>query len=189
MRHSLASRDVAAAILLSNDMGFGVSDDRKFLAYSFDHTLLCRRMSDLQIIWTRQLKLFAPKVVVSASGSHVAAAFTDFKNEYNLAVYDGNTGKELTRLPVKGTDGIALSPDGKLVAVVERSIGKDHVAIPKINIYEVASGQQLASVTHDQISSGRRQFLESGCTVSFTSDGKYLITSGMLTKVWSLNYF
>ena len=140
-------------------------------------------MSDLHILWTRQLKLFAPKLVVSASGSHVAAAFTDFKNEYNIAVYDGKTGTELTRLPLKGIDGIALSPDGKLVAVVKRSIGKDRVAVPTINIYKYGIWATTGFSGHmTELRGGRRQFLESGRTVSFTSDGKYMVTSGMTHK-------
>jgi WD40 repeat protein len=171
---------------LSNDMGIGLSADRKILVYSFDHVLVCRRVSDLKVLWTRQLNLFAPKVVVSNSGSHVAVALTDFENKYGIALYNGKTGAEVTLLPDKGINGIDLSPDGKLVAVVDRSIGKDHIAVPKINIYDVASGQKMATVTHDQIKNSRQQFLKTSCTVWFSSDGKYMITSGMNTKIWSI---
>jgi len=171
----------------ANDFGYGISDDRKILAYSFDHVLLCRRMSDFQILWTRQLEsnLVALPVVVSASGRHVAATLTDFKNEYNLAVYDGKTGTELARFPIKGIDGVALSPDGKLVAIVERVYSKGKI-LPTIHIYDVSTGERLASLTHDTIKRGRHQFLEAGCAVNFTSDAKYLITSGMATRIWSL---
>ena len=177
---------------LSNDFGFGVSDNRKILAYSFDHILLCRRTEDLGVLWTRRVEpqLNAYKVVVSAGGSHVAAAIADGgftpaeQHSSYIAVYEGKTGADVARLLRSGTEGIALSPDGKFIAVVAREHGDKGELVPTVYIHDVQSGQKLASVAHGRVKSGRRQFLEAGCTVAFTSDGKYLVTSGMGTKVW-----
>jgi len=55
-----------------------------------------------------------------------------------------------------------------------------------VNVYDVFSGARLASVTHDRVRSGRRQFLLAGCTAQFTAGGKYLLTSGMITKAWKI---
>ncbi|MGD0308873.1 MAG: hypothetical protein ABSC02_06245 [Acidobacteriota bacterium] len=184
-RHSF---DVA----LSNDFGFGISADRNILAYSFDHTLVSRRTKDLQLLWTRQIEpgMYAHNVVVSAGGERVAAALTDngfsyLQKMYCVAVYDGKNGNEVAKLPISGTDGIAISPDGKLVAAVERVYSKGKVS-PTIHIHDLSTGEKLTTLTHDVIKSGRHQFLEAGCTVSFNSDGKYLITSGMVTNIWRL---
>ena len=179
---------------LSNDFGLGVSDNRGVVAYSFDHTLLCRRTEDLGVLWTRQIepRLNAYKVVVSARGSHVAAAisdggFTPFEQRVSyIAVYSGETGRDVARLPQSGTEGIALSPDGDLIAVVAREPGKKGEVVPTVHIYETLSGRELASIAHDRVQSVRRQFLESGCTVAFTSDGQHLVTSGLATKVWRM---
>jgi len=181
-------------IELSKDFGFGVSDDRSTLAYSFDHTLLSRRTKDLQLLWERKtgFATYAQKVAVSAHGDRIAAAFSDnsishLQKEYCVVVYDGKDGKEVAKLPITGTDGIAISPDGKLVATVELVYGKGY-ASPTVHIHEVSTGNEVAKLTHDVIKSRRHQWLESeaGCRVRFTSDGKYLITSGMTTKVWKL---
>jgi len=178
---------------ISSDFGFGVSDDRKILAYSFDNVLLCRRIEDLNLLWTRQIEpqVYAWHVAVSGRGTHVAVAVSDrgfsyLQHKYYIGIYDGQTGEELARLPLSGTDGIALSPDGKLVAVVELALGRGGAVSPTVHIHGVLSGQRLASVVHDQIKSGRRQLLEAGCTVAFTADDKYLVTSGRATKVWKL---
>ena len=179
---------------LSNDFGFEVSDNRKVLAYSFDHTLLCRRTEDLRVLWARQIEphLNAYKVVISARGTHVAAAIADGgftasdQRVSYIAIYNGETGGEMVRLPRSGTEGIALSPNGDLIAVVAREPGKKGEVVPTVHSYETLSGRELASVAHDRVKSGRRQFLEAGCTVAFTSDGQYLVTSGMTTKVWRI---
>src|SRR5262249_34533048 len=103
-----------------------------------------------------------------------------------IAVYDGETGEEVARLARNWSDGIALSADGKLIGVVVREPDKMGEVIPAVYVYDVLSGKKLASVAHDRIKKGRRQLLEAACGVGFTSDGKYMITSGMATKVWRL---
>jgi hypothetical protein len=78
---------------------------------------------------------------------------------YCVAVYDGKNGDEVAKLPISGTEGIALSPDGKLIAAVERVYSKGK-ALPTIHIHDVSTGEKLASLTHDVIKSGAHQFLD-----------------------------
>ena len=72
------------------------------------------------------------------------------------------------------------------IAVVTREPGDKRGLISTVYIHDVQSGLELASVVHGRAEGGRRQFLEAGCTVAFTSDGKYIVTSGITTKVWRL---
>ena len=85
-----------------------------------------------------------------------------------------------------GSEGVAISPDGKLLAVSVREAGKKGDVLPGAHIYDVTSGARIAAVVHDRIPPGRRQWLVAHCGVSFTSDGRYLVTSGMVTKVWNI---
>lgn len=187
-------RPVVSGITLSTDYGFAISVDRKKLAYAFDDVLLCRRTEDLKVLWNRTVEIgMKPlRVTISPIGHRVAVAIADGEPLLNqrhrayIAIYDGETGEEVARLARKWSDGIALSADGKLIAVVMREPGKKGEVIPTVYIHDVLSGKELATVAHDRIKKGRRQLLEAACGVGFTSDGKYMITSGMTTKVWRL---
>ena len=171
-----------------------ISDDRGTYAYSFDHTLVCRRISDLAVLWTHQIppQLHARQVAVSADGGYVAVASADDafyrvqQRNYQIAVYDGETGASVALLDLNGSDGMALSPDGRLIAVVAREPGKKHALVPTVYIHEVPSGARLASIVHDAVKRGRRQFLESASWVAFTQRGSYLITYGAATRVWRI---
>ncbi len=187
-------RPVISNITLSTDYGLAISADRKMLAYAFDDTLLCRRTGDLKVLWSRPLEdgMKPLRVDVSSLGRRVAVAMADGEPLLNqqhrayIAVYDGETGKDSGRLSPRWSDGIALSADGVLIATVVREPGKKGEVLPTVYIYDVSSGQKLASVVHDRIRSSRHQLLEAACGVAFTSDGKHMITSGMATKVWRL---
>jgi hypothetical protein len=173
-----------------------VSDDRNVAIYFFNNAVVCRRIQDLGVLWTHPVEtgLRAFPLGVSAHGTHVAASIgkgtSDGQFEHYTAlyvcVYEGKTGAEVARLPLSGAEGIAISPDGKLLAVVVREPGKKGELLPTVHIHDVASGARVASVVHDRIPSGRRQFLLAGSTVAFTSDGRYVITAGMITKVWRI---
>jgi len=153
-------------------------------------------MDDLSVLWTKSVEpgLELLRIAVSADGTRLAASVGDPRVEdltrgwrqHYLGVYDGGTGEEVTRLQIDGSDWIALSADGKLIAVVSHERGEKGAVVPAAAIYELSSGRKVASLVHGPIKQGRRQWLESGITAAFTSDGKYLITSGMATRVWSL---
>jgi hypothetical protein len=176
-----------------------ISADRNFAAYFFNNSVICRRTGDLEIRWTRPIEsgLRAFPLVFSAAGDYIAATLAkgvpgrqwESYTPICIAIHDGRTGEGLARLPfgADNANGIALSPDGKLLAVISREDGSHGELVATAHIYEASSGQKLASVVHDHIRTGRRQFLEAGATVAFTSDGRYMITSGMSTKIWKLD--
>ena len=181
---------------LNTEWGPVRSDRRTIVAYSFDNVLVCRRMDDLSVLWTKSVEpgLELLRIAVSADGTRIAASVGDplvedltrgWRQHY-LGVYDGGTGEEVARLQIDGTDWIALSTDGGLIAVVSHERGEKGAVVPAAPIYETSSGRKVASVVHGPVKQGRHQRLEAGITVAFTSDGKYLITSGMATRVWSL---
>lgn len=189
-------RPVKGGVPLDTECGPVLSDGRKILACSFDNILACRRIEDLAVLWTKSVEpdLELLRIAISADGARIAASVGEpsveeptraFRQHY-LGVYDGGTGEELARLQIYGTEWMALSADGKLIAVVSHERGEKGAVLPSASIYEISSGRKVASVVHGPVKRGRHQWLESGITVAFTSDGKYLITSGMATRVWSL---
>jgi hypothetical protein len=187
---------VKGSLTLSTDGGPILSDSRKVLLYSFDAVLVCRRVADLALLWTTSVEssLEFIKFAISADGTRIAASVGDPRvddltrgwRQHYLGVYDGGTGEEVTRLQIDGTDGITLSHDGTLIAVVSHERGGKGAVVPTVSIYEILSGRKIASVVHGPVKQGRHQWLDAGIVVAFTSDGKYLITSGMATRVWSL---
>jgi hypothetical protein len=173
----------------------GISADHKLLFHFFDSAIVCRRSEDLTVLWTHPIeKGLAAFPTISAHGDYVATGIARSTSDGQVfhytylyvSVYDRKTGVEIARLPISGKEGIAISPDGKLLAVVVRESGENGEVVPTVHIYDLPSGVSVATVVHDRIPKGRRQFLEAGCGVAFTSDGKYLITSGMVTKVWRI---
>ncbi len=177
--------------------GVVLSGDRKMLVYFLNNQVVCRRSEDLGVVWVHQVEhgLSAEPLAASATGLSFAAViksgFRDKNNFLNLtplyiATYSGGTGDEVSRLQLRPKYGIALSPNGKLLAVPVDEPGEGGDLFATASVYDSVSGDMLTSVFHDRIPSGRRQFLLSGCTAEFTSDGKYLVTSGMRTKVWKV---
>src|SRR5262249_7797775 len=133
----------------SSDYDFSVSDSRKVLAYSFDDVLVCRSTENLQVLWTRNIEeeMRAYKIVLNSNGKYVAAACVDTgfflslqpgkrPTKFFVAIYEGSTGKELSRVSIAGTEGIALSPNGDLLAVVVvQYVNKE--TVPSVHIYDV----------------------------------------------------
>lgn len=170
------------------------SSDRSTVAYSFDNIIVCRLTGDLKVSWTKQInsRLKVHRLAISADGLYLAAAIADnaeaFKQlEYYVLIYDGKTGRTVTRLPISGTDGIALSPDGKTIAAGKVVYGKNGDASPTVYLYDIASGHMICTQVHDTFKNGQDQWLVSSFGIhgiQFSSDGQYLITSGKRTKVW-----
>ena len=174
--------------------GIPVSADRRKLLYAVDHSIVSRRTEDFSVVWERPFEphLQVRKLAISVDGSRVAIAAVDTsliesQREYYIAILDGNDGTLLSKLPLNGDAGIEISPDGKLIVVGQRK--KD--ARPQryratAQIYEVSSGQIVASVTHDPIST-RDGYLWGLLQSRFTPNGKYLITTGDDgTRVWEV---
>ena len=166
--------------------------------YFSDNVITYRRTEDLGIVWSNPIDqgLRAFPMAVSAHGEYVAAVMAEvsFQGEFErytrlyTGIFDGKTGGEVARLMVFGKYGIAISPSGKLIATVTDELGDHGAILPTVHIHGVPSGARFVSVVHDRVPKGRRQALLAGCGVAFTSDGKYLVTSGAVTKVWSVGW-
>jgi hypothetical protein len=137
--------------------------NRAVLAYGLDHTVVCRRTNDLSLIWTRRFPpefLTASSLGVSADGAFVAVGFaskgfwhTDRK--YQTSVLSGKDGSELALLALDGSESIAISPDGRLLAAGLAIPDGRNGTTPTVYLHDVSSGRQLASWAHDRVRSAR----------------------------------
>jgi len=185
-----------------------VSSDRKTFVYSVDNNVVCRRASDLGVKWTRQMKgtgetnpTAGPwRVAVSADGGLVAASIRGRPwagQEPRVDVYDGKDGTPLAAIPVDADEAIALSPDGRLLAAGKRVAmrggkqagGRKSGTQPTVLLFDIASGKQVATLIQDRFRGGGGEFLYAGFTsngILFTPDNKYLVTSGLNTRIWEI---
>lgn len=163
-----------------------VSADRGTFLCSYDNTVVCRRSADLQTKWTQKIdeERMLWRLALTPDGSLAAASASN-----HVSVLSGKDGKELIRMPVKKPmEGLAISPDGKLLAVGYRIAlpPKRFGTQPTVLLFDIASGKKLATLIHDQFPDGGREFLYAGVNVFFLPDNKHLITSGLNTKIWEI---
>jgi hypothetical protein len=179
----------------SSEFGFEISNDRRILAYSFDYVLVCRRTKDLDVLWTKRINppLRAYSISISPNGNYLAAILTNaiykpMRKEYYIAVYDGNTGAEIARIPLADASDYTVSPNGRLLAFSESKYdkAKDEWVV-NIQIYELPTCRKLISIQYDSIKNSSLSFLERGLSIDFTPDCRYMITCGNgITKIWEL---
>ena len=173
---------------------FIISDNRRVLAYSFDHVLLCRKTENLEILrtWKIDPPLEAYRLDLSPNGEYIAAEianelYISKRKEYFISVFSVKTGVEIARLPLQDPTSFAVSPDGDLLAVSDRKLDeKNDEWILITNIYELSSRNKLASIQHDRIENRAHFEIETDFSTLFTPDGQYLIISGMNTRIWKL---
>jgi len=172
-----------------------VSADRGTVVYGAGHQIVCRRTSDLRVLWTRQVEPEYSGVwslALTPDASRLAAAIiggSDLadKDKFYVGVYDGKDGSVRAKLPLNALQGVSISPDGRFIATPLQIKISERQVQPAVNIYDAASGNQIGQVTHPAVSvsgPGRSGSGPIGC--EFTPDGKYLITSALDTKVWRI---
>jgi hypothetical protein len=177
--------------------GLKFSLDRRFFADTAGEHLLYRRCSDFGVVWTRVLdsSLQIWKLCVSANGDWVVAALNEptlIENmkRWKVFVLEGRQGATVATLPVNGIQGVAISPDGKLLAVGEQERVKGWVEAYElwVSLYEIPSGKRVARLFHDRMPKRRgimdTDFFQNG--IQFTADGKYLVSGGRNTRIWRL---
>jgi hypothetical protein len=181
-----------------NSTDTAISGDRRLIAYAVDGFILCRRTDDLEVVWRKPVEpgMRAWRVAMSSDGTRLAVAsvdtaFVEQQRNFSIGVYNTEDGSRIARLSVNGFEGIGISPGGKYLAVGQRIDSTPQDAQPTIQVYDIASGQRVATAIHDRIHSqpGQRSygsFINNG--LQFTADGKYLVTSGVNTKVWTVDY-
>jgi len=124
--------------------------DRTVFAYGFDHSIVCRKTGDLDVIWTRQVAPELPygigRLAISADGARVAAAaidmtFLEKQEQFYVEVYEGQDGATIARLPVNGYQALALSPIGDLLAIGTRVPDtRTRDILLGLEVYEVKTG-------------------------------------------------
>ncbi|MEQ1884940.1 MAG: hypothetical protein ABL967_07750 [Bryobacteraceae bacterium] len=167
-----------------------ISSDRKFVAFATDRTLQLRRTEDLSVVWAQETAGKQPSeklLSVSATGSIVAAP-VERKGLSSVIVYDGATGKEVTAISSETVTGLAVSPDGRYLAIGVAAKDKSDL-VPTVRVHEISSGRSVEVLTHDRVpvgkdASSRAAFGPRG--IQFTVDGKFLLTSTMHTRAWQL---
>ena len=192
----------AGAVLVSADKQRFIFLDGKFL--------VCRRSEDFSLLWNVRL------IHASTSGStgmitsivlvwrplptrfplmaEVAlapssAAYDDQPERFYFELLDGDKGTPIVRLALRHFDRIALSKDGRLLAIGQVTNDQSGGLKSIVQIYALPSGQEVATITHDQVSL-RRRLLASISGIDFTADGRYLVTSANdNVKVWQLADF
>jgi hypothetical protein len=173
-----------------------ISADRQTLAYAFGHTIVCRRTKDCEVLWTQPVEkaMFgARRLAVSSTGSRIAVAVIDStiwdqQKQFYVAIYDGQNGRPVAKLSLNGDHGLAVSPDGRLLAIGKRIATPNYIQL-RVECYDIESGQLISVGTHDRVPPGRFQILnaqfDSEYGLQYTADGKYLITSSNNNiKVW-----
>lgn len=174
------------------------SANRKVMAYASGKTIICRRTDTLDMLWTRQFKPewgYVDRMSVSAEGQFVVVAFADHVSaaqqaRFHTSIYRGEDGREVNRLPIRGTESIGISPDGKLLAAGALEYPKKGITQTTVHLHDAVTGRRLASGAHDIVKPRERhRALLSGFAIHgivFTADGRYLITSSRVTNIWAL---
>jgi hypothetical protein len=184
-----------------------VSSRGDSLVYGVDDILVCRRTDDLSILWTRRLGTESSRVwrvAISATGDRVAAVAAAAPwpespevarrplvlQPLYIAVYDGQSGQPMAKFSadVQFSEALALSPDGKLLAVCERVAAEGQNVDLLVDIYDIASSRRITRELHCRVPPGRFQNRAAFAAAEFTADGRYLVASGYdRTKVWEIS--
>ncbi len=172
-----------------------LSNDRKTFVDVRNSNVFYRRAEDLSVIWKQPFsdQMHPRWAMISADGSRAAVVLLDtyyIPNQHvcYIEVLNTKDGTQVARIPVNGHEGTAISPHGKLLAVSQQEMlnPKTRETRPTVNIYEVASGKRLTSITHDPLHPPGGPYI-ANLSPQFTSDGKYLISSGADgTKIWKI---
>ena len=215
-------REIAAISIDREHSFLGFTTDRTRLIHSVGQALVCRRVEDFGVLWTRQIDMAidltsrstagvanaSARYGIAGDGGTVVlaprrAAYQGKSEAFYVEILNGKDGKSIARWPRNGYEGVALSPDGKLLAVAKleekgpsfgdtpvtgRIKTEDAHLEPTMHIHEVPSGREIATVIHDRVPVNQRLGGSlSGSNSGFTPDGKYLITSNSFNvKIWQV---
>jgi RNA polymerase sigma factor (sigma-70 family) len=112
-------------------------------------------------------------VAVTPDGKKLVTAGARYTLPGQLKVWDIASGRELVKVRgVKGIRGIAMSPDGKLVATADFA--------GEVKLRDIETGAQRAAAKGHTIGIN---------SVDFTGDGSQLVTAGLdkVAKLWDVN--
>jgi hypothetical protein len=174
-----------------------VSADRSKLIYASDRTMFCRDAETLDLLWTRANTpgfTYPLRPALSTQGDYAAVAlvdtmFRDLQRNYCIEVLSGTDGTLIAKLPLNGIERVAISPDGKTLAVGER-VERPNAARDctlAVSLVDVATGKRLARLVHDRFQIKPHESLNSHFGgLEFAVDGRYLISSSTKLCVWDM---
>src|SRR5262249_32827802 len=149
-----------------NGFGFSLTSDRKRLVHRVDQALVCRRVEDFGVLWTRLIDreidmkakdprwndpdkapyLASAAYDISADGNRVALAAQGGSPErHYIEILNGNDGSLVARWPLRERHGFALSQNGRLLALAELMEGKSSLE-PTMHILDVPSAKEITTV-------------------------------------------
>lgn len=111
---------------------------------------------------------------------------------FRVVVLDVGSGRTIAELSSDGKDGMALSPDGRYLALAVRKLGGSSRLERydlSVDVYDLQSTTVIQSLPHDRVwiwgTRVSSYFVPNG--LEFTSDGRFLFVSGRNTKTWKLS--
>jgi hypothetical protein len=110
---------------------------------------------------------------------------------HRVLVYDVSSGRLVRTLDIDARDGLAVSPDGRLLAAGSSSRESTRFGDTRVKavavLYDFESGRELSRAEHSwfKTSPGMRGTLTG---LEFSGDDQYLITSTQDVRVWRIEY-
>lgn len=178
---------------------FVISKDRKRVLCFDGNSVLCRDADSLALLWKTEVspRLVVMSAAVSFDGSYVAIAASNNvdrqlpSRQSQVTFLAGEDGSVMREIPIDGTEGLAVSRDGKLLAAGHRIHlpGRPSGTQATVAVVDPTSGKHQGMIIQEQLRGNGKEFLDAGFAangIQFTPDGKYLVTSGINTKVWQI---
>ena len=155
--------------------------------------VLVRRAEDLRVEAVTQIPAgLVPSAIAMSADEKcvVVGAFTDDRREDGVVlVYDVATGKLLRRLGVDGRYGVAVSPDGGMLAAARKVLDKrgEEMRV-EVELVDFRTGEELAVAKFPWVKVPRMEPWVAGLHwLAFSPDGKELIASRYHdTRIWRI---
>ncbi len=178
--------------------GHTYSADRQVLAQPIGDDVALRNCKDFGIQWMKNVGSRAwaiSSVSLSADGRRLGVLLIE--PNFNLkdrkakaVVLDTENGQELTVFPVRSFDLVSMSADGAMAAVgvqVRTRAAFEEYDL-EVDLHAVDSGRVVRRLQNDRVAHSQNPMATyvDRKMIQFTSDGKYVLTTGRKTKLWRM---
>jgi len=173
-----------------------LSDDRKAFAYAVEDRLVCRDAADIVNVWSQKVgpNLILSLTAISADAGVLAVCAgmglesPDRNPRIEVFMRDAGTSKQFPIAQL--VNAIAVSPDNKLLALAQNlpKPGSKDITQATIILMDIETQKELTRVIHDDVRAHQNpdhSIRANG--LRFTADGKYLVSSGLHTKIWEIS--
>lgn len=179
--------------------GLTISPDKRFITYTIyagseiiiwdiANKQVTKNLSPAPLFsWNKPVYTPDGKLLIVATGTN---AFSGEDTKNYLLFYDTGTYHQVRRLEVPGASAIAVSPDGRLLAVGYTK--EDRKAFTtteqaQVVLYDLKTGEEVAKAAHPPVRQRRDDpFAAKVTRLTFTPDGKYLLSSTYNTLLWRI---